>query len=111
MMYVDFTVKGKEYKLRLNTRNLIMLEKQLGCNPLAIFGKGDTIPQVTTMVQILYFSLQQYNHGISLNDAYDIYDKWINEGHTVTDFIPIILEVYKVSGIIKADAEVSAEKN
>ena len=111
MMFYDFQVENTTYKLRLNTRNTIMLEKALGCNPLAIFGNGETIPTVTTMVNVLFAAMQQYNHGISLNDAYDIYDKWINEGHTVTDFIPIILEVYKVSGIIKADAEVSAEKN
>ena len=36
MMYVDFAAGNKNYKLRLNTRNLVMLEKQLGCNPLAI---------------------------------------------------------------------------
>lgn len=37
-MYVDFSAGGKEYKLRLNTRNIVSLEKALGMNPLAIFG-------------------------------------------------------------------------
>ena len=108
MMYVDFHAGDKDYKLRLSTRNVAMLEKQLGCNPLAIFGKGDTIPTVTTMVQILYCSLIQYNHGIDLNDAYDIFDSWLADGNTATDFIYVILEIYKVSGLVKKD---SIEKN
>lgn len=109
MMYVDFTANNKDYKLRLNTRNIVSLEKQLGCNPLSIFGNGDTIPTVTTMVAILHASLQQYHHGISLADAYGIFDSWIEDGNTSVDFVPVILEIYKASGIIPK--EVDTEKN
>lgn len=108
MMYVDFHAGNKDYKLRLSTRNTVMLEKQLGCNPLAIFGNGETLPTVTTMVQILYCSLIQFNHGISLDDAYNIFDEYLADGNTATDFITVILELYKVSGLIKKD---SIEKN
>ena len=69
MMYVDFNVGDKNYKLRLGTRQIVALEKQLGCNPIAIFGTGDTIPTVTTMVNVLFNSLQQLKHNISINDA------------------------------------------
>lgn len=103
MMYVDFTAGNKNYKLRLSTRNVVMLEKQLGCNPLLIFGDGDKIPTVTEMVYVLYTSLLQYNHGISLNDAYDIFDDYLADGNSSTDFIAIILEIYKVSGLINID--------
>ena len=108
MMYYDFTAGNKDYRLRLNTRNTVALEKQLGCNPIAIFGEGDTIPTVTSMVTILHCALQQYQHNITLNDAYDIFDDWLADGHTAIDFIPIILEVYKVSGIIQTGTD---EKN
>ena len=111
MLYYEFEAGNKAYKLRLNTRNIIMLEKALGCNPLAIFGNGETIPTVTTMVNILFAAMQQYEHGITLNDAYDIFDNWLDEGHAVTDFIPVILEVYKVSGIIKDTQGELTEKN
>lgn len=110
MMYIDFTAGEKEYKLRLNTRSVVMLEKQIGCNPLSIFGDGDKIPTITTMVSILHASLQQYQHNITLNDAYNIFDAWLDEGHATTDFIPVILEVYKASGIVPKDKE-EAEKN
>ena len=106
-MYFDFEAGNKTYKLRLNVRNTVALEKALGCNPLAIFGSGDTIPTITTMVTILWASLQQYQHGITLNDAYDIFDEYLEE-HSATDFIPVILEVYRASGIIPKE---STEKN
>lgn len=108
MLFYDFEAGNKTYKLRLNTRNIVALEKQLGCNPLGIFKDGDTMPTVSEMVTILFYSLQQFNHGISMNDAYDIFDAYLADGHSMTDFIPIILEIYKVSGIIKEDTN---EKN
>ena len=104
MNFINFEVNNKSYKLRLNTRNIVMLEKQLGCNPLHIFGvAGDTIPTITVMVAILHASLQQYNHGITLNDAYDIFDEYLADGHSATDFMETILEIYRASGIIPKD--------
>lgn len=101
MMYVDFSANNRDYKLRLNTRTVIGLEKQLGCNPLSIFGNGDTIPTVTTMVQILYAALQPLEHGITLDRAYEIFDDYLADGHVMTDFLPIIVEIFKTSGLIK----------
>lgn len=108
MMYLDFNAGNKAYKLRLNTRNTVMLEKNLGCNPLSIFGDGNTIPTITQMVMVLHASLQQYQHNISLNDAYDIFDAYL-EDNTATDFLTVILEIYKTSGLIKI--EETEEKN
>lgn len=107
MNYIDFEVGSKTYKLRLNTRAIVLLEKQLGCNPLSIFGFDYTQPQLpsfTTMVSILHASLQQYNHGITLNDAYDIFDEYLAE-HDSTEFISVIMELYKASGIMPKDSK------
>jgi hypothetical protein len=112
MNYIEFKAGNDVYKLRLNTRAIVQLEKQLDCNPLAIFGEGDTIPTVTTMVNILHAAMQQYNHGITLNNAYDIFDKWLDDGNSTTDFITLILEIYKASGIIPNVEQVELqEKN
>lgn len=108
MLYTDFTVKDNQYKLRLNTRNIVNLEKQLGCNPMAIFGDGTTIPKITIMVQILHNALQQYQSNITLDKAYDIFDEWLDDGHNMTEFLGIIVEIYKVSGIIPEETN---EKN
>jgi hypothetical protein len=103
MNFIDFEVGNKSYRLRLNTRGIVLLEKQLGCNPLHIFGaSGDTIPTITVMVAILHASLQQYQHNITMNEAYDIFDEYLND-HNTTDFIPVIMDIYKASGIIPKD--------
>ena len=111
MMYIDFSAGNKDYKLRLNTRNIVSLEKQLGCNPLMIFGRGDRVPTVTEMVQVLHSSLQQYHHGTNLDDAYNIFEAWLGDNHIITDFIQVIVEIYKVSGIIKSGEGKEDEKN
>lgn len=110
MMYVDFTTGEKEYKLALSTRSIVALEKEIGCNPLMIFGaNSDQIPTVSVMVAILHASLQKFEHGITENDACDIFDKWLEDGNSMTDFIKIIMEIYKVSGLVN-DGEKN-EKN
>lgn len=109
MNFIIFEAGNKSYKLRLNTRNIIQLEKTLGCNPLHIFGNGETLPTITAMVAILHCAMQQYEHGITLNDAYDIFDEFLADGHAATDFVPVILDIYKASGIVPKESE--EEKN
>ena len=98
-MFTTLQIKDRQYKLKLSTKNIIGLEKAIKCNPLAIFGNGEEIPPVTTMVNILWFSLLQFNHNMGYNEACDLFDEYLEE-HTMTDFISIILDIYKVSGII-----------
>lgn len=104
MLFYDFEAGNKTYKLRLNTRNIVVLEKLLGESPLAIFKDEETLPTISAMVNILYCALQQYNHGITMEDAYNIFDEYLEE-NAATDFISVIIEVYKVSGLIKAKTE------
>lgn len=109
MMYYEFSAGSKEYKLRLNTRNVVELEKKLGCNPIMIFGKdADRIPTVSEMVIILHASLQALEHNINLDKAYEIFDAYLEDGHTSVDFIKVIMEIYKSSGLVPNDTD---EKN
>ena len=103
MMYFDFEAGNNAYKLRLNTRNIVSLEKKLGCNPVMVFGNGDRVPTVTQMVEILNAALQPYHHGVTLDKAYDIFDAYLADGHVMTDFIPVIIDIYRASGIMKSD--------
>lgn len=106
MMYVDFAAGTATYKLRLNTRGLIALEKDLGYNPIQIFGMGDTpvTPSVEDMLKVFKASLQPY-HSATDEEAYDIFDSWLEDGHTTTEFIGIIVEIYKVSGLVKNNSK------
>lgn len=111
MMYYELPVGEKMYKLRLTTRSIVNLEKKIGCNPLAIFGKGDVVPTLTTMLTVFQYSLQPYMSDITENKAYDIFDEWLEDGHSLADFVPVILEIYKVSGLIKEEPTNEEGKN
>lgn len=106
MNYIDFEAGNKSYKLRLNTRNIVALEKNIGRNPVAIFfeGSDERIPTITEMVAVLHASLQQYNHGISMNDAFDIFDEYIAE-HSTMEFIKVIMAIYQASGLMPKNEE------
>lgn len=114
MLYTTVTISDKEYKCRLTTKGLVDLEKKLGDNPLSIFMRitNNELPKLSDMLLVFHTSLQPYNHGISLDDVYGIYDAYIDEGHTFMDFIPFIIEIYKVSGLFSEDKSAEdAEKN
>ena len=108
-MYFDFEAGNKAYKLRLTTKAVMALESKIGCNPMMVFGNGNRIPTVTEMVHILHNSLTYLNHGITLNDATNIFDTWLEDGHTPTDFIQVIVGIYKESGIIPKDTDTNEE--
>jgi hypothetical protein len=110
-MYTDFNAGNKDYKLKLSVGSIVALEKRLGKNPVAIFGfdeNNPVIPTVTDMIAILWASAQDAQHGISYSDAQDIFQAWLDDGHIPTDFIKVITDIYKASGIFKRD---NTEKN
>lgn len=109
MLYTTFKVGDRDYKCRLTARACVDLEKKLGENPLNVFIKianqNGALPSIGDMVTILHASLQSMEHGISLDKAYELYDSWVDEGHTLVEFIPILLEIFKVSGFFNEEAE------
>lgn len=119
MLYTTFKVKDTEYKLRLTTRAMIDVEKRLGENPLNIFmkmgkdanGAASELPQISTLITILWGALQPYNHGMNEAAVCDLYDEFVDDGHNLFDLVPIILEVFKVSGFLQNDTKEDAEKN
>jgi hypothetical protein len=108
-MYSTITIGNKDYKLRLNAKACVDLEKKLGTNPLNVLmevSNDSKIPSLGTLIAILHASLQSYEHGITEAKTYELYDMFVEEGNTLIDLIPIIIEVFKVSGFFK-----TAEKN
>lgn len=99
--YVEFAGE-KVYKLRLGISSIVALEKDLGYSPLMIFGTdgAQKVPSISEMIMILHRSLEKYEHGITREKAAEVFDEWIENGHTLLEFVTIIIEVYKVSGIL-----------
>ena len=116
MLYTTFTVKDRDYKLRLNAKSCVDLEKKLGTNPINVFmgmvNDNIKFPTLNVLINILHQSMQALEHGITIDKAYEIYDDFIEEGHSMTDLIPVIIDVFKVSGLLPEDTEeVEEEKN
>lgn len=110
-MFTILTIKDKDYKLRLDAKACIELEKKLGSNPLNIIMKmssNNELPSLGVILTIIHCSMSALNHGITIDDVYKLFDDYIEEGHTYLDLIPVILEIFKVSGFIKEDVD---EKN
>lgn len=115
MLYTTFTVKGNDYKCRLSAKACVDLERKMGTNPLNVFTKiaanSNAIPNLEDLIIILHASMQAYNHKITMDDVYGIYDEFVDEGNTMLDLIPIILEIFKVSGFFKEEEAEEEGKN
>jgi len=110
MLYTELKIGDKELKLRLDARSCVALERKLGKSPLSIFMEEDkSLPKLEDLIMILKASLQKYEHGYTEEKTYDLYDEYVDEGNTFTDFIPVIMEIFKVSGFFKEDEIKKAE--
>lgn len=102
-MFHTIEIGGKEYECRLTTKNLLKAEERLGVNPLSVFinvsYSGD-LPKLKDMLILFHESLP---HGITFDDACDIYDKYLEEGHSFVDFVNEIMEIMKASGLFPKD--------
>ena len=105
-MYVDFTAGERTYKLRLTTKGIVSLEKKLGYNPLQMFMgiDDDVLPKFSDMIKVFHQMLQAYEHGITEDDAYDIYDLYVADGHSMWDLIPVLIEVFQEAGFLPKEA-------
>ena len=106
-MFTIIEIRGKEYKLKLRTVDIVRLEKKLGHSLMDMFMgmQDDRIPQLGELLAIVHASMAAYNHGITENAFYDLYDAYVDEGHNMFDLIPIVLELMQNGGIIPKDVE------
>ena len=103
MNYTRFNVGEKELKLCLDAKNTVALERVLGTNPvneLRNCSEKEHLPSLDFISATLHASLQKYQHGYTLTKVYDLIDEFIGEGKNLTDFLPVLIDVFQVSGFI-----------
>lgn len=128
MIYKEFKVGEKVYKLRLSAAACVETEKQLGKSILSVLmdmapdkqptGKGSGIAELKTMslplvgdiVTILHGALQKFHHEMTLAKTYDLYDEYIDAGGSYMDFFTILQDVLQVSGFLPKAATLAADK-
>ena len=113
MLYTEITINGETYKLRLNTRTSIQLEKSLGYNPLNLLMamEDGTMPKLSDVIIVLQAMLQSYHHGFTIDKTMDLFDDYVAEGKSMFDLLPIFIEVFKQSGYISDTSTEEDAKN
>ena len=112
MNYIEFKVGSETYKLRLGAREVAQLEKKLGGNsPLSIFSGAEQnqMPELSKVLLILHASMVKLNNGIKEEDVYNIYDQYVEEGHSLTELIPVLVDIFKSAGLIPKDIDAETE--
>ena len=104
-------VNGEEYKLKLKTSSIIALEEKFNTSLMNMLAVGDTIPPLNIMLQVTHYAIKDYNHSIKLNDVYDLFDKYCEEGGSQLDFYQkIYMGIYQVSGFFTPSMTIEMQK-
>lgn len=95
-------LKDKTYQLRLTTKGCVNIESRIGQNPLNVFiqASEDKMPKMGDLMVILHECLNACNHGIKIEDVYNIYDKYCEEGGDFMSLIELLVDVFTESGFI-----------
>ena len=105
MMYEIINVNNKEYKLVLNMRSTIELEKALGENPLnklIEMSNGEKMPSFEFIATVFMYSLRKYQPKVDINKAYDILDEYLaEEENDLTTLLQLLMRIFEVSGFFR----------
>ena len=102
------TIDHKDYELALTTRSALQLEERLKKNPINVLLKIKTmeeLPSLNDTMIIFHAMLQKYHHGISMDAAMDLFDKYMAEGGNVIQLIEVIVKVFEESGLIRFEED------
>lgn len=113
MLFSVLKVKDKEYKLRLPMKGLINLEKRLGFNPINVLNtnSSDGIPSFEGMMVVIQEALQAYQHGSTLDDAYNLYDEYIENDGTFQGFVLEFMKIFTTCGLMSEKQIEQAEND
>lgn len=113
MVYTTLTIGGNEYKLRLTAAKMIEVEKALGNNPVNMLMKmanTGEVPKMSDVMTIFWGSLTHYQHGVTKEQAYGLYDQYIADGGTYQEFITdVIIAAFKSAGFIQDEPEENSD--
>ena len=95
-----FTVGGETYKLRLTAKSIMEIEKRLG-KPL--FKALETIQDnmVETITTILWGAMQPFHAGFTTEKAIELFDRYIDEGHSIEELMQEVNRLFEASGFFK----------
>lgn len=98
--YYTFTAGGEEYKLRLTASAIMSIEKKLN---KSLFAALETIQEnmVETIITILWGAMQPFNANFSFEKATNLFDQYIDDGHSIEELMMEINALFESSGFFK----------
>nr|CAJ1762841.1 tail chaperone protein [uncultured phage] len=105
-----WNVGDNEYKLKLTTSNICMLEEKYKRNLLDIVSMG-SFPPLNIMLTIIQAAMLPWHHGIKYKAVQDIYERYVEEGGSQTDLVSnVLMPTMAVSGFFTPDQAESMEE-
>ena len=107
--------EGKELRLRLNSQQASKVEEKIGMNLLKVFmpdGDSDfVLPPLKVMLLLTQASLQKYENGCSIEDVYDLFDEYVDNGGDQTTFMTdVLIPLFEVSGFTPREKKAKKAK-
>lgn len=101
MNFVNITVGGKEYRLKLRAAYMDELEKRIGG---ALSDKLPEINRVGLCTDIIAYALDPEHYAEAKKAAAQLYDDMIDEGKELADYQLLVMDVLVASGFMNAGA-------
>ena len=99
--YTTWKIGEVEHKLRLTTRQAVAVEEKLGVNLLKVFmprqDEDFPLPPLKVMLVVIHGALQKFEHGVTLDDVYDMHDDYVDAGGDQTSLLmDVIIHFLKI---------------
>lgn len=113
--YTTWKIGEVEHKLRLTTRQAVAVEEKLGVNLLKVFmprqDEDFPLPPLKVMLVVIHGALQKFEHGVTLDDVYDMHDDYVDAGGDQTSLLmDVIIPLFENSGFMPKQKETTDNK-
>lgn len=93
-----WTVGGVEHKMKLTTAMITKLENKYRTNVMGLI-MTEEVPPLSVMLTVAQAAIAPWEHGTSIERIYGLYDRWLEEGGSQSEFLfKIMLPTLAVSG-------------
>jgi hypothetical protein len=113
--YTIWKIGEEEHKLRLTTRQAVAVEEKLGVNLLKVFmprqDEDFPLPPLKIMLVVIHGALQKFEHGVTIDDVYDMHDDYVDAGGDQTSLLTdVIIPLFENSGFMPRQKEATDDK-
>jgi len=97
--FQTWQVGDETYRLKLDAAGIEELEMKFKTNLLNLLGDGGSMPALKVMIDVVHRAAQKYHHGLKREAVLELYQKYIDEGHSQLEFyLQVFMGVYRASG-------------